>query len=92
MSKQILRSGTSIDANTAEASRTESESDFVHKLSIARKEGEETLYWLELLQKTDYISVEQYQSMNDDCIELQKNLTSIIKSVKSSLEVETRNS
>lgn len=92
MSKQILRSGTSISANTAEASRAESESDFVHKLSIARKEGEETLYWLELLQKTDYISVEQYQSMNDDCIELQKNLTSIIKSVKSSLEVETRNS
>lgn len=62
MSKQILRSGTSIGANTAEASRAESESDFVHKLSIARKkEGEETLYWLELLQKTDYISVEQYQ-------------------------------
>ena len=92
MSKQILRSVTSIGANTAEASRAESESDFVHKLSIARKEGEETLYWLELLQKTDYISVEQYQSMNDDCIELQKILTSIIKSVKSSLEVETRNS
>jgi four helix bundle protein len=92
MSKQILRSGTSIGANTAEASRAESESDFVHKLSIARKEGEETLYWLELLQKTDYISVEQYQSMNDDCIELQKILTSIIKSVKSSLKVETRNS
>ena len=92
MSKQILRSGTSIGANTAEASRAESESDFVHKLSIARKEGEETLYWLELLQKTDYISGEQYQSMNDDCIELQKILTSIIKSVKSSLEVETRNS
>ena len=92
MSKQILRSGTSIGANTAEASRAESESDFVHKLSIARKEGEETLYWLELLQKTDYISVEQYQSMNDDCIELQKILTSIIKSVKSSLEVETLNS
>ena len=92
-SKQILRSGTSIGANTAEASRAESESDFVHKLSIARKkEGEETLYWLELLQKTDYISVEQYQSMNDDCIELQKILTSIIKSVKSSLEVETHNS
>lgn len=60
MSKQILRSGTSIGANTAEASRAESESDFVYKLSIARKE-EETLYWLELLQKTDYISVEQYQ-------------------------------
>ncbi|MBE6340266.1 MAG: four helix bundle protein [Bacteroidales bacterium] len=92
MSKQIFRSGTSIGANTAETSRAESESDFVHKLSIARKEGEETLYWLELLQKTDYISVEQYQSMNDDCIELQKILTSIIKSVKSSLEVETRNS
>lgn len=92
MSKQILRSGTSIGANIAEASRAESESDFVHKLSIARKEGEETLYWLELLQKTDYISEEQYQSMNDDCIELQKILTSIIKTVKSSMEAETRNS
>ena len=85
LSKQVLRSGTSIGANIAESTRAESESDFVHKLSIARKEGEETLYWLELLRKTDYISEEQYQSINNDCVELQKILTSIIKSVKKRL-------
>ena len=55
MSKQILRSGTSIGANIAESSRAESDNDFIHKLSISRKEGQETLYWLELLQRTDYM-------------------------------------
>ena len=63
MSKQILRSGTSIGANIAEAVRAESDNDFVHKLSISRKEGEETLYWLDLLFRTDYLSSDMYYSL-----------------------------
>jgi four helix bundle protein len=82
MSKQILRSGTSIGANIAESSRAESDNDFIHKLSISRKEGQETMYWLELLQRTDYISSEQFNSMQADCEELLKLLTSIILSTK----------
>jgi len=82
MSKQILRSGTSIGANISEALRAESNNDFVHKLSISRKEGEETLYWLELLHRTNYISTNQYTSMQEDCEEIQKLLTSIILSIK----------
>ena len=77
MSKQVLRAGTSIGANIAESVRAESDADFIHKLSISRKEGEETLYWLELLQRTGYISTEQYSSMQQDCEELLKLLTSI---------------
>lgn len=82
MSKQILRSGTSIGANISESLRAESENDFIHKLSISRKEGEETLYWLELLQRTNFITTEQYTSMLADCEEIQKLLTSIILSIK----------
>ena len=82
MSKQILRSGTSIDANIAEAVRAESDNDFVHKLSISRKEGEETLYWLDLLFRTDYLSSDMYRSVFSDCEEIQKLLTSIILSTK----------
>ena len=77
MSKQVLRSGTSIGANIAESVRAESEADFIHKLSISRKEGEETLYWLEILQRTDYLSPDQHASMKQDCEELLKLLTSI---------------
>ena len=80
MSKQILRSGTSIGANISEALRAESDSDFVHKLSISRKEAEETIYWLELLFRTEYIKEDGYKSLTDDCQELLKLLTSIIKS------------
>ena len=82
MSKQVLRSGTSIGANIAESSRAESDNDFIHKLSISRKEGQETMYWLELLRRTKYISSEQYTSMHSDCEELLKLLTSIILSTK----------
>ena len=82
MSKQILRSGTSIGANIAEAVRAESDNDFVHKLSISRKEGEETLYWLDLLFRTDYLSSDMYRFVFSDCEEIQKLLTSIILSTK----------
>ncbi len=78
LSKQILRSGTSVGANINEGLFAESPADFIHKYSIAQKECSETLYWLELLHKTEYINEEQYTSINDDCIILIKMLTSTI--------------
>lgn len=85
MSKQILRSGTSIGANISEALSAESTADFVHKLSIALKEVRETLYWLTLLQRTGYLSEVQYQSMMNDCIQLKKILAAIILTSKQKL-------
>lgn len=80
MSKQLLRSGTSIGANISEAISAESVPDFVHKLAIAQKEANETKYWLTLLEKTGYLS--QYQSMNNDCLEMIKIIVSIILTIK----------
>lgn len=80
--KQILRCGTSIGANVAEAECSESDSDFIHKLTVALKEANETEYWLDLLWRSDIISTQQYESLNEDCIELIKNLKSIINSMK----------
>jgi len=82
MSKQILRSGTSIGANIREAEQAQSRADFISKLSIALKEANETEYWLELLSKTEYITQSQYSSINEECIELNKILISIIKTTK----------
>ncbi len=70
LSKQILRSGTSIGANIREAQRAESSKDFVHKLSISRKEAYETQYWLEILCETDYISKNDFERLNNNCCEL----------------------
>jgi len=78
MSKQILRSGTSIGANIREAQNAQSNADFIHKLSISQKETDETLYWLELLKETEYISETEFNSLSDDCTELLKLLRSII--------------
>ena len=80
--KQILRCGTSIGANVAEAECSESDSDFIHKLSIALKEANETEYWLDLLWRSGLITLQQYESLNEDCIELIKILKSIISSMK----------
>ena len=80
LSKHILRSGTSIGANIAEAIYGSSRKDFVAKLQIALKECAETLYWLELLHSCDYISVQMYQSLFDDCETLRKILSSSVKS------------
>src|SRR6478609_5383052 len=66
MSKQILRSGTSVGANIREAKNAESKADFIHKMGISQKEADETLYWLELLQATNYISNEEFLSLNND--------------------------
>ena len=80
MSKQILRSGTSIGANIAEAIYGSSRKDFVAKLYIAEKEAAETLYWMELLNSCDYIPDSIYQSMRKDCRELLSMLAASIKS------------
>ena len=82
LSKQILRSGTSIGANINEALSSESKRDFVHKLSISLKEARETNYWLNLLNDSNYISKEQFEKINNFCIEILKMLTSIIKTTK----------
>ena len=79
MAKQVLRSGTSIGANIAEAIYGSSRKDFVAKLQIARKEAAETMYWLELLNSCNYISNEIYDSMRNDCKDLMSILTATIK-------------
>ncbi|ANQ48449.1 four helix bundle protein [Flammeovirga sp. MY04] len=83
LSKQILRSGTSIGANIAESKYAESRSDFKHKLMIALKEANETLYWLLLLEKGLYIDKNQYTSLNKDATELKRILVSSTKTLKS---------
>lgn len=82
LSKQMLRSGTSIGANVAEAEQAQSRSDFVSKMNIALKETSETKYWISLLQATNYLTDEEVPSILADCIELEKILVSIIKSSK----------
>lgn len=85
MSKQVLRSDTSVGANIREGLFAESPADFIHKYSIAQKECAEPLYWLELLNKTDYITTEQYVSLDADCTELMKMITSSIITRKKNL-------
>ena len=83
LSKQLLRSGTSIGANVAEAQQPQSNADFVAKLSISLKEASETRYWLRLLAATGYLSEKESASMLADCTELEKLLTAIIKTTRS---------
>lgn len=85
MSKQLLRSGTSIGANLAEAECAISRKDFLAKVYIALKECAETLYWLELLHETGYLTGEQYRSMWKDCDEIRKMLSSTTKTINSTL-------
>ncbi len=82
LSKQLLRSGTSIGANISEAQQAQSRADFISKLSIALKEAAETNYWLRLLHATDYITEAEFQSVHGDCRELERMLTAILKSSK----------
>ena len=81
LSKQVLRSGTSIGANVAEAECGISRRDFAAKMYIAFKECAQTSYWLELLLTGDYISKSEYLSLQKDCEELRKILSSITKTV-----------
>ena len=83
LSRQLLRSGTSIGALIREAEQAESRADFIHKLSISLKEANETDYWLDLLRETKYISEPQYNELKQDIGEILKLLTRIIKTSKS---------
>ncbi len=86
LSKQVLRSGTSIGANRTEAVYAFSGNDFLHKNEIALGECAETLYWLELLKATGYITSKQFDSIFADGEELLKLLISIVKSLKKKIE------
>ena len=86
LSKQLLRSGTSVGAMVRESEHAESKLDFIHNLAIAQKELNETMYWLELLKATNYINNEEFSSLYVDSEEIMKLLTSIIKSTKSNLK------
>jgi len=82
LSKQILRSGTSIGANVHEAVSSESKKDFIHKLGIALKETRETSYWVRLLKDSDYITQQAFDSLHSTCLSLTKILNSIILTTK----------
>ena len=82
LSKQVLRSGTSIGANVREAIRGQSKADFFAKLTIALKEASETEYWLELLYESDYIDEVSFNSIYSGWNEVVKVLTAITKTMK----------
>lgn len=90
ISKQILRSGTAIGALYREAEHAESKKDFIHKLAIAQKECNETLYWIELLHKTNIVDDIQSKSIDEDCRELMALLISIIKTTKKNMNSGNR--
>ena len=83
---QIQRSGTAIGANHREATFAESDMDFIHKLSIAQKECSETLYWLELLKATNYITEQQFEDLYKDAEEVMRMLTSSIITARKHLK------
>lgn len=80
--KQLLRSGTSVGANIREAQNAESKVDFIHKLGIAQKECDESIYWLELLKESEYISNNGFESIQNDATEILKMLRSSILTSK----------
>lgn len=82
---QLLKSSTSIGANISEAQSAPSKKDFINKLNIALKESQETEYWLKLLKESDLLSLNEFDSISNDCIELIKLLISIIKKSKQTL-------
>jgi four helix bundle protein len=86
LSRQMLRSGTAIGALVKEAEHAQSKADFLNKMNVALKEANETEYWLMLLKDTEYINVEQFNAINNDCSELLKLLISIVKSTKITLK------
>ena len=82
LSKQLLRSGTSIGANVAEAQHAQSRADFLSKINIALKEAAETEYWLRLLHATEYLDEQEFFSVYDDCVQVKKMLVAIVKTSK----------
>ena len=89
LSKQLLRSGTSIGALIRESEHAESKADFIHKLSIALKEANESEYWMLLLKETNYLSEKEFTSLSFDIAELLKLLTAIIKASKRNLKANS---
>ena len=90
MSRQVLRSGTSIGANVHEASEAQTKKDFHTKMCIALKEASETEYWIILLIKTEYLLPEHGNCILNDCREIKKILTSIVKTTRLRLVVNKR--
>ena len=88
LSKQLMRSGTSIGANVREALQAQSKRDFLSKTNIALKEASETQYWIELLHATGYIDDKQMKSILNDCIEITRILVSTVKTTRKNLEKE----
>lgn len=88
LSKQLLRSGTSIGAMIREAEHAESKNDFIHKFAIAQKEANESIYWLELLKATDYLDEKEFKTINEDAITILKLVTSILKTTKRQLNTK----
>lgn len=88
LTRQLLKSGTSIGANVRESTNAESGADFIHKFGIAQKECDETLYWLELMKATGYITENEFDSIVKDCNELMKIIRSIILTRKANLKNE----
>lgn len=86
LSKQVLRSGTSVGANIEEAKHAQSKIDFIHKLAIAQKEASETNYWIRLLRESDYLNERLAISLTSDCVEIQRMLTASIKTAKTNLK------
>jgi four helix bundle protein len=91
LSRQLLKCGTGVGALIREAEHAESKMDFKHKLSIAQKEINETIYWLDLLKETNYLNGQQYESIIKDATEIIKIITSIIKKIKLGIENEVNN-
>ena len=86
MLNQVFRSGTAIGALVSEAAYAQSQADFINKLSVALKECNETLYWLNILKDTEYLNEKEYESMNTDCREVLALLISSIKTTKQNIE------
>lgn len=83
ISRQLLRSGTAVGALLKESEHAQSRADFVNKVNIALKEANESVYWIELLYKTNYIGKREHQSIMEDCEELLRLLVSIVKTTRS---------
>ena len=92
LSKQILRSGTSIGANIREGLFAQSRKDFISKMNIALKEAGETDYWLEIIYSADYLTEVEYKSVKKDTDELVKMLSSIVKTTKENTQKSPKNS
>lgn len=88
LSKQILKSGTSIGANVRESRNAQSVLDFINKLNIALKEADETQYWLEIMEKSEIINSTQIKNLNEDLSEIIAILVSSIKTLKLKLKEE----